>query len=214
MLYFTKKLFVIIGLLNLMLLIVVGCSLEKTVNRVEQAEINETQSPDQEINTPVEGLIEEEQLTSVLAEIMTNESIKAYSDALELIGYQARSELAFAGQAEGIVGVIIPFSGQDDDHHAVIRVVIENDTIMADLTLISRVESDLEGRAYVLDEKGQLVPAGTIAWSWWSCFWQCVLSNCGGGAIGCIYAGPLWWPCVSSICGFSAWYCAFIQCSP
>jgi len=158
-----------------------------------------------------EGLLDEQQLQDVLAYVKTNEMTIAAEKELSDRGYTVAYDQAIGGQAEGVTGIIVPFRGTNDSNFYLLRFIEENGAVSVDVTEVTVADSvTAYGVTYSVTKRG--LSAKAAASSWWGCFWHCILDKCGGGAIGCIYAGPFWYPCVTSVCGFSAWLCAFILC--
>ncbi|XOU94160.1 MAG: hypothetical protein ACNFW9_04920 [Candidatus Kerfeldbacteria bacterium] len=181
-----------------MILMTVGCS-------------DNDSSQHNPIASQYDGLLDEQQLSDAIAYVKANEmtivAVKELSDR----GYEVNYDQAIGGQSEGITGIIIPFKGKNDSSFYLLRFIEENEVVSVDVTEVNVIDSETAvGTTYNVSKKGIMSKAA--ASSWWSCFWLCVLDKCGGGAIGCIYAGPFWYPCVTGICGFSAWLCAFIIC--
>ena len=68
MLYFTKKLFVIIGLFSLMLMLVAGCSQERSVNLFDEVAIEDSANQGEEVGPPVSGRLHWDTRTAIKLE--------------------------------------------------------------------------------------------------------------------------------------------------
>lgn len=150
--------------------------------------------------------------------------VKQIHSDLVNAGYRPLLENALVGGSDDFIGVVIPFSNENESQGAFVRVFIQGDRIAAD-----GVTVEVDDASGGLDQTGSLSLKGELPQAlgscanvsigvWWNCVWRNVLGTCGSGVLcvtrmcGSVYNYPCVWLCMSTYCLGSLWYFFFFGC--